>query len=107
MSNRSITYNPETRMYDLALDGQPMGVAASYVEGENALDQVVYNRLHNPAYRLAQLATEYQKARTEGRTSDALHIKLEAMRLQAAAFEIEYSEFVAGYAAYVAEKKAA
>lgn len=105
--DRTITYNAETRMYDLTLDGQPMGVAASYVEGENALDQVVYNRLHNPAYRLALLATDYQKARAEGRTEDAMRIKLEALRLQAAAFEIEYSEFVAGYAAYAAEKRAA
>lgn len=106
-SDRTITYNPATHMYDLTLEGAAMGAAESYVAGENILDQILYNRLQNPAYRMSQLANEYSKARSEGRFQDAARLKLEAMRMKAASLEIEFSAFEAEYAAYVAEKRAA
>lgn len=109
MYAKTITWNPATKDYDLALDGEYVGSASSYLDGEAELDQLVYDRTQRatPAMRIAELAQAYQRAKSEGRADDARAIREQAFRLAAETHGIAYSTFEAEHAAYQAETRAA
>lgn len=107
MPARSITYDPISHDYALALDGQFVGYAKTYVRGEEILDQIAHDRENAPAQRIAQLAVEANKARSEGRMDDYAALKRQAIELKARELGIEYSVFCEELEAYQASKKAA
>lgn len=73
MPARAITY--ENGDYRLELDGQFVGYARSYVDGERILDQIAFDQLADAAaQRDAQIlaySEAYHLARLDGRLIDA------------------------------------
>lgn len=45
-TGKSIVYDPETRDYRLSLDGELVGFARTYHEGDVTLDQLLLDRLN-------------------------------------------------------------
>jgi len=68
---KAITYNRETRDFDLLLDGQFVGTARSFYEGEERLDAEVYERLRALRVDLADEAAAADEA-AEVALQDAL-----------------------------------
>jgi len=59
---KAITYNRETRDFDLLLDGQFVGTARSFYEGEEKLDALVYDQLQALRIDLADEAAAAEAA---------------------------------------------
>jgi len=59
---KAITYNRETRDFDLLLDGQFVGTARSFYEGEEKLDALVYDQLQALRIDLADEAAAADEA---------------------------------------------
>lgn len=104
-----ISYSPDTKRYDLIIDGLYHSQHECHVDAENAFDEfrAAQRKAKSVSLKLAELALAYGKARSEGRAEDAAQIKRQAMELQAAQLGIEYSVFEAEYQSYRAEQRAA
>lgn len=86
---KSIEYDRESHDYKLTLDGQFIGYARSYVDGEATLDRIILDRLCDErAYAIERqmlaLSTAYQEARAAGRMDEAKQIKAQAKALETA-----------------------
>lgn len=79
---KSIVFNRETRDYTLSLDGELVGYARSYHEGEHILDELIAVRLN--ADPLTALSDEYKRAVEQGRMADAEAIKQRGLEMIAA-----------------------
>jgi len=62
---KAITYNRETRDFDLFLDGQFVGTARSFYEGEEKLDALVYDQLQTLRVDLTDEAAAADEAADE------------------------------------------
>lgn len=49
MYEKAIVYDPETRDFAMYLDGELVGFARTYQEGEETLDELVYSLLNRDA----------------------------------------------------------
>lgn len=88
---KEIKYDFEMHDYALLLDGELVGYARTYHEGETTLDKLVYDLLNpqppqppTPAAQMAVLADEYLEAKSKNRLDDAKRIKQQAEEIEAA-----------------------
>ena len=104
-----IIFDHETKDYACYIDDSLVGFAKTYVAGEILINTTLTERARVAAEQryLAKLAVKYGKLRSEGRYEEARMVKESAMRVQATALGISYSQFVDEHAAVVAEQQAA
>jgi len=109
MTNHTeIKWDAETKDYACYINGELVAFAKSHHEADAKINAIVLERIYaTRPYRIAQLAYDYSKAKSEGRLSDAAAIKVEAAQLIAERDGIEYEVFASEHAAFVAERKAA
>lgn len=86
MTTREIIYSPIDKDYALRLNGELVGFARSYVEGEQILDGLTHN-LFQGTFTLTRTARErltlfteaFRSAMVEGRELDASRYRREAL----------------------------
>ena len=103
MHAKTITWNPDTKDYDLTLDGEFVGSASSFADGESVLDRLVADRLVSAAgsldSRIAQLSDAYKAAKADGRRLDASLYRRMGLELLAEKYGVSVAELTAQKAA--------
>jgi hypothetical protein len=87
MTTREIVWSPKDRDYALRLNGELVGFARSYAEGERVLDELISEQVrHAPTLtrtsqeRLSLYTTAYRTAKAAGRDLDAACYQAEALQ---------------------------
>jgi hypothetical protein len=102
MTTREIVYSPKDKDYALRLNGELVGFARSYAEGERVLDDLVHDLYHGtfvltrtPQERLSLFTTAYRTAKAAGRDLDAARYQAEALQALADSLGITVAQMLA------------
>lgn len=102
MTTREIVYSPKDRDYALYLNGELVGFARSYAEGEQVLDSLTHDLLQGtftltrtPQERLTLYTTAYRTAKAAGRDLDAARYQAEALQALADSLGITVAQMLA------------
>lgn len=102
MTTREIVWSPEDRDYALRLNGELVGFARSYAEGEQVLDSLAHDLLQGtftltrtPQERLTLFSEAYRAAKREGRDLDASRYQAEALSALAETLGITVAQMLA------------
>lgn len=99
---KSIEFDASTGDYRLAIDGNVIGFARSYVEGEIILDGMITDMLSHGTltWRIDELKEQYQDAKAAGNDVLAQAVRRALLELYALRLGISVDELLSGYAEY-------